>query len=401
MGAVQEYREVFDWIDAQAARMRDLVSKWANLNTFSYNLAGLQQFADLLKKEWGALGDVEELSLPTAESIDADGKLVHAPLGRALRIRKRTDAPRQIFLCIHMDTVYPPEGNFREVTLVDQNTMRGPGVCDAKGGLAVMLIAVEALERSPWAQKVGWEVLINPDEEIGSPGSSHLFDEAAKRNHVGLLFEPAMPDGSLVSHRGGSGSYSVIVRGRSAHAGRDPHMGRNAVVAGAELTVALSKLTADGITVNVSKIHGGGPANVVPDLAICRFNVRAKTPQDQQKIQSQIQDAVASFRDRDGIRMELHGGFHRPPKPLDAGTQHLQTQLESCARELGIPVSWRYSGGVSDGNQLAAAGLPNLDSLGPRGGSIHSPDEFLMLNSLTERAKLATLLIRSLTQGVL
>ena len=401
MGAVQEYREVFDWIDAQAARMRDLVSKWANLNTFSYNLAGLQQFADLLKKEWGALGDVEELSLPTAESIDADGKLVHAPLGRALRIRKRTDAPRQIFLCIHMDTVYPPEGNFREVTLVDQNTMRGPGVCDAKGGLAVMLIAVEALERSPWAQKVGWEVLINPDEEIGSPGSSHLFDEAAKRNHVGLLFEPAMPDGSLVSHRGGSGSYSVIVRGRSAHAGRDPHMGRNAVVAGAELTVALSKLTADGITVNVSKIHGGGPANVVPDLAICRFNVRAKTPQDQQKIQSQIQDAVASFRDRDGIRMELHGGFHRPPKPLDGGTQRLQEQLESCARELGIPVSWRYSGGVSDGNQLAAAGLPNLDSLGPRGGSIHSPDEFLMLNSLTERAKLATLLIRSLTQGVL
>jgi len=401
MGAVQEYREVFDWIDAQAARMRDLVSKWANLNTFSYNLAGLQQFADLLKKEWGALGDVEELSLPTAESIDADGKLVHAPLGRALRIRKRTDAPRQIFLCIHMDTVYPPEGNFREVTLVDQNTMRGPGVCDAKGGLAVMLIAVEALERSPWASKVGWEVLINPDEEIGSPGSSHLFDEAARRNHVGLLFEPAMPDGSLVSHRGGSGSYSVVVRGRSAHAGRDPHLGRNAIVAAAELTVALSKLTADGIMMNVSKIDGGGPTNVVPDLAICRFNVRAKTPQDQQKIQSQIQDAVASFRDRDGIRMELHGGFHRPPKPLDAGTQHLQTQLESCARELGIPVSWRYSGGVSDGNQLAAAGLPNLDSLGPRGGSIHSPDEFLMLNSLTERAKLATLLIRSLTQGVL
>jgi glutamate carboxypeptidase len=259
-----------------------------------------------------------------------------------------------------------------------------------------MLIAVEALERSPWAANVGWEVLINPDEEIGSPGSSHLFDEAAKRNHVGLLFEPAMPDGSLVSHRGGSGSYSVIVRGRSAHAGRDPHMGRNAIVAAAELTASLSKLATDGITVNVSKIDGGGPTNVVPNLAICRFNVRAKTPPDQQRIQRQIDEVLATFRDRDGIRMELHGGFHRPPKPLDEGTQHLQKQLESCARELNVPISWRYSGGVSDGNQLAAAGLPNLDSLGPRGGSIHSSDEFLLLDSLTERAKLATLLIRLL-----
>jgi glutamate carboxypeptidase len=397
MGAVQEYREVFGWIDAQADRMRDLVSKWVNINSFSYNTAGLQQLAQVLKKEWSTLGEVEELPLPPAESIDADGKIVHAPLGQALRIRKRPNAPRQIFLCIHMDTVYPPEGDFREVTLLDQNTMRGPGVCDAKGGLAVMLIAIEALERSPWSAKVGWEALINPDEEIGSPGSSQLFEEAAKRSHVGLLFEPAMPDGSLVSHRGGSGSYSVIVRGRSAHAGRDPHMGRNAIVAAAELSVALSKLTADGVTVNVSKIDGGGPTNVVPDLAICRFNVRAKTPPDQQKIQSQIKEVLSSFRDRDGIRMESHGGFHRPPKPLDRGTQRLQKQLESCAAEMGIPVSWRYSGGVSDGNQLAAAGLANLDSLGPRGGSIHSPDEFLLLDSLTERAKLATLLIRSLT----
>src|SRR5947208_10373394 len=115
MGAVQEYREVFDWIDAQADRMRSLVSQWVSINSFSYNTAGLQQIAEVLKKNWSALGDLEELSLPAAESIDSDGKIMHAPLGRALRIRKRPDAPRQIFFCIHMDTVYPPEGNFREV----------------------------------------------------------------------------------------------------------------------------------------------------------------------------------------------------------------------------------------------------------------------------------------------
>jgi glutamate carboxypeptidase len=121
MGAVQEYRQVFDWIDAQTARMRSLVSQWASINSFSYNTAGLQQIAEALKKEWRALGDLEELSLPAAESIDSDGEIVHAPLGRALRIRKRPDASRQSFLCIHMDTVYPPEGSFREVTLIDRN----------------------------------------------------------------------------------------------------------------------------------------------------------------------------------------------------------------------------------------------------------------------------------------
>jgi len=381
--------DVSAWIDSQSDRMCGLVTQWANINSYSHNLVGLAELSDLLKSQWSALGEVEELPIGPDESIDSAGNVVHRPLGKALRIIKRPDAPLRVFLCIHMDTVYPPDSLFQRVERLDGNRLRGPGVCDAKGGLAVMLVAVEAIEKSPWADRIGWEVLINPDEEIGSPGSSPLFEEAAKRNHVGLLFEPALPDGSLVAERGGSGNYTLVVYGRSAHAGREPHLGRNAIALMAECAVKLSALTSAGITVNVGHVEGGGPVNVVPALAICRFNVRAKTPADKQRLEAAIQQIVSEANQRDGFRVSLHGGFHRPPKPATQASQRLQQLVEQCAAELHIPVSWRSSGGVSDGNQLAAAGLPNLDSLGPRGDKIHSHEEYVLLDSLTERAKLA------------
>ncbi|HEX4793361.1 MAG TPA: hydrolase [Humisphaera sp.] len=396
---MSELSSIFAWIDSQSDRMIGLVRDWAAVNSYSYNLSGLEQVSGLLRSEWSRLGTVEEIPLGTEEIVDASGRVIPAPLGCALRIRKRPDAPHQVFLCIHMDTVYPQDGPFQQVTRIGANTLRGPGVCDAKGGLAVMLIAVEAMERSKWARDIGWEVLINPDEEIGSPGSSPLFEEAAKRNHVGLLFEPALPDGSMVAERGGSGNYAAVIRGRSAHAGRDFHNGRNAIVAAAQMSLKLSQLTSGGITVNVGKIDGGGPANVVPDLAICRFNVRAKAPLEQKTIQAGIEQVAGEIKRIEGISVGLHGGFHRPPKPLDQPTRQLQQQVEGCGKQLGIATSWRYSGGVSDGNQLAAAGLPNIDSLGPRGGNIHSPEEFLLLDSLTERAKLALMMLMKIARG--
>jgi glutamate carboxypeptidase len=392
------HKPILDWIDSQDARMRQLVIDWANVNSGSYNVAGLTTMRAILRNAWEPLGGtVEEISLAHEQTIDAAGRVVHTPLGMALRIRKRPDAPVRVFLCIHMDTVYPADSEFQSCTLLDGNTLRGPGVTDAKGGLAIMLILVEAIERSPLAQSIGWEVLINPDEEIGSPGSSPLFEEAAKRNQFGLLFEPAFGESDLVSERGGSGSFTAVVHGRSAHAGRDPQAGRNAIHAMAEMIVALSRLASDNLTMNVGTVEGGGPVNVVPDLAICRFNVRVRTAEDQVYVMNEIERIIADTGRRDGIRVELHGHFHRPPKPLDDATRRLLATAIACGEELGLKIGHRRSGGVSDGNQLAAAGLPNLDSLGPRGGRIHSPEEFLLLDSLTERTKLAAILLLKLS----
>ena len=390
------------WIDQQRDRMIRLVTDWANVNSGTRNLAGLGRMANLLCDSFCELGgDLTRVSLPAHESIDSRGNRVARPLGPAISLRKRPSADLRVFLGIHMDTVYGPEDPFQHVEWADAATLRGPGVIDAKGGLAVMLVALEALERSEFAGRLGWEILINPDEEIGSPGSVHLFEQAAHRNHVGLVFEPVFPDGSLVSERKGSGNFDAVIRGRAAHAGRDFQAGRNAVVAAADLSVLVSRMNGSipDATLNVGRIDGGGAVNVVPDLAIVRLNARVARVADQQKVESELRRVVREVADRHEVSAELHGRFLSPPKLLDDRTRELCNGIETCGRDLGLAIQWRTSGGVSDGNKLAAAGLPVIDTMGPRGGNLHSPQEYLLVDSLTERARLTALVLLRLATG--
>jgi glutamate carboxypeptidase len=323
-------------------------------------------------------------------------------LGQAVQARKRPGALIRIFLGIHIDTVYAVDHPFQSVERMDANKLRGPGVIDAKGGLCVMLTALAALERSPFAEKIGWEVLINSDEEIGSPGSTVLLQECAKRNQLGLVYEPALADGSLVSARKGSGNFDVIVHGKAAHAGRDFLAGRNAISAAAALAVQMDQLNGSPeMTVNVARIDGGGPNNMVPDLAIVRVNVRVTTPALQSQAEEAMQKIVNSLDQSNGLRAEIHGGFSSPPKMMDEKSLRLFEQIAECGREIGLSLVCKPSGGASDGNKLAAAGLPVIDSLGPRGGNMHSSEEYLVLDSLTERAKLSALLLMKIGSGEL
>ena len=149
-----------------------------------------------------------------------------------------------------------------------------------KGGLAVMLSALKAVETSPGADRIGYEVVINSDEEVGSLASAPLLAQAACGKRAALTYEPAaLPDGTLAGARPGSGNFAIVVHGRSAHAGRNPEDGRNALLAAADLALRLDALKRDGLTVNPSRIEGGSPSNVVPDLAILRVNLRPRTPE--------------------------------------------------------------------------------------------------------------------------
>lgn len=396
------YTPVLEWIDGQRQVMCDRVVRWSNINSATTNLPGLQRMLAELRQDFAGLGgDAREEPVAPMVSIDERGREVRVSLGSALRIVKRPEAPLRVFLGIHMDTVYPADHPFQSVTPAGQSTLRGPGVADARGGLAVMLTALEALERSPGAERIGWEVLINPDEEIGSPGSAPLLERAARHNHVGLVFEPALPGGALADRRRGVGNFTMVVRGRAAHAGRDFASGRSAVVAMADLVQRLDALNEllPGVTVNVGRVEGGSAPNVVPDLAICRVNVRTTVPDDEAVVHAKLDEALAVTRSRDGITVELHGGSTAPPKISDEATRELMRHVDACGRDLGIPIEWKPSGGACDGNRLAAAGLPTIDTLGPCGGDIHSPTEFLLLDSLTERAKLTALLLLKLTSG--
>ena len=395
------YTDELGWIDAQAGEMRALVTEWANVNSYSHNLSGLDTLASSVKRVFAGLGGVvEEQSLPPERVVNAIGEVDEIPLGKLMLIRKRSEAPLRVLLGIHMDTVYPPDHPFQHVKHRN-GTLIGPGVTDAKGGLVIMLKALEALERSPAAANIGWDVFINPDEEIGSPGSAPRLAELAEGHAVGLVFEPALPHGRLVSERKGTGRFSVVIHGRAAHAGRAPGEGRHAINELVRFIASINGLQddRDGILVNTGRVEGGGAVNVVPDLAVGHFAVRVSSAADQAMVEDSLAGLVRDLNARDGFAAELHGTFLKPPKILDRATLHLLESLRACGDRLGQSVTWEPSSGASDGNTLAAAGLPTADSLGPCGGAIHSADEFMEIKSLTERAKLVALFLIRLAAG--
>jgi glutamate carboxypeptidase len=226
-----------------------------------------------------------------------------------------------------------------------------------------------------------------------------LLVAAAQRCHLGLTFEPALPDGTLAGARKGSGNFSAIVSGRAAHAGREPEKGRNALLAAADLALRLKALTAADLTVNPAKIDGGGPNNIVPDQAVLRWNMRASTPDAALRARAAIDTLAADVAAAHEVDIHIHGAFARPPKPLDANQLRLFHLVRDCGAALGLPIGWRDTGGVCDGNNLAATGLAVVDTLGPRGGAIHSADEFLCVDSLVERAQLAALVLMRVAQN--
>jgi glutamate carboxypeptidase len=236
---------------------------------------------------------------------------------------------------------------------------------------------------------LGGEILITADEEIGSPGSRELLMEAAAWNHLGLVFESALPGGELVCRRKGTGTYRITAQGKSAHTGRDFAAGRNAVVGLAALMIECHKLNEaypDAI-VNVGRISGGGPVNVVPDQAEAWLNLRIGKRETLSQIQTALEQLVESAgRQWEGVHFKLEGEFARPPKeesPADAALHEVWNAAEAS---LGLPLSGkRETGGSSDGNVFSEAGLPHLDGIGIRGGAIHSPDEFALLDSIPEQ----------------
>ena len=393
------YSPYLEWTTAQAPALRDELVQLANLNSGSFNVRGVRAVAERLTPRFEALGaHAQWFDLPAHRSTADNGRLRERAIGPAVRLRQRPDAPLQIFLGGHLDTVYAADSAFQTATFSDDDTLHGPGVADLKGGLLVMWLALATLERSPWRERVGWEVLLNPDEEIGSQGSAPLLAEAAQRNRFGLVFEPSFADGNLAAARKGSGNFDLLVHGRAAHAGRNPEQGRNAIVAAARVIAAIHALRRDGVTINPGYVRGGGALNVVADFCLFKFNVRTQSSADENWLRETL-DAILRTHGGDGIVFELRGGFTRPPKPLGDAQQRLMDWTLDCGRMLDLPFEFKPTGGCCDGNNLAAHGLPNLDNLGVVGRDIHSDRETMRWSSLAERARLSALLLMRVASG--
>lgn len=389
---------------AAAAPMLAQLRIWSAINSGSRNLDGLATTAALLADAFAALpGEVTLIDAAPGETVDPGGRIQPLDYGRNLHVRVRSEAPVQLLLTGHMDTVFAIDHPFQTLTDLDGGrVINGPGVADMKGGIALMLAALQALEESPLADRIGYEVVINSDEEIGSPGSAALIANCARGKLAALTYEPsALPDGTLAGARPGSGNFSIIITGRSAHAGRNPEDGRNAIVAAGDLALRLARATRAGLAINPARIDGGGPNNMVPDQAVLRVNLRPALPDDQIAAQALLDQLVRAVSVHHDVAIHIHGGFGRPPKPIDPKAAKLFALVEDSAALLGRPITHKATGGVCDGNSIAACGVPVVDTMGARGGAIHSPDEYLIVESLAERAQLSTLvMLRLAEQGL-
>lgn len=378
---------------------------WCNHNTGSRNYNGLLAFLQKLEAAFSPIGGtINRAKLAPETIVSNNGERQEIDLGYAMHIVVRPEAPIQLVFTGHYDTVFAKDSNFQilEESTGDTGPLNGPGAADMKGGILVIREALLAFERHPLKHNIGYEVLISPDEEIGSLGSAHLLAKIGAKSDLGLTYEPALPDGSMAGARKGSANFSLIIRGKSAHVGRAHTEGISAILAAAKFVCAIESLNAkhEGLTINCGKIDGGSANNVVPDLSIVRFNVRAPSNEIMEMALKTIDGEIALLR-QNGLECELEGGVSRPPKPKNAAQLKIFDDISKVASEIGIAMSFKDTGGVCEGNNLYASGCPNIDTLGVRGGLIHSDKEFVIRESFGERTRLSAAILCAYATGAL
>ncbi len=394
-------QESLNWIDAQRSELLDDLCELSAINSGTSNHSGISQVREVFSETLSSMSDhLSVIKSRTAERADLEGNLTEEYYGDMLDCFLRPDAPIQVLLVGHLDTVFPVDHPFQSPVIKDESVLHGPGVADMKGGILAMLTALRAYEHFGGSRDLGWRVILNADEETGSHGSADYLVAAAKKAHAGLIYEPGLADGTLSRARKGSANFTLIARGQSAHAGREFEKGINAIAALSRAVQQISELTdlQQGITVNIGRIAGGTALNVVPDSAVCQFNVRCWTKADQERFMASLGELLAKLNKADDCSFDLHGGFTRPPKSISPANELLMDWAVECGNDLSTHISFADTGGCCDGNNLAAAGLPNIDTLGVMGGHIHTDQEFMLIDSLPGRAKLSLLLLNKLAE---
>jgi len=377
-------------IASREAGWQALLVRWSEINSGFDHAAGLVRMLDELSHAFS--------QLPAKITRLGPGKGALAP---DLGIRCRPNAKLQILLSGHYDTVFGANDPFQHCRPLPGGCLNGPGLADMKGGIAVMLAALTAFETHPAAANIGWEVLLTSDEENGSHGSREHLLAAARRHHLGLVFETSPQGDDVVRSRKGTATLLVTARGRAAHSSLARIEGRNAVVALAEFLVAAHALNReiDGIVLNVANCAGGGAVNVVPDAARAELHLRCGRRNEGERAIARLHELAAAIDGRDGFGLRVEGDFNRPPMEPQPAAAAWTEILQACGRDLGQVIGLRDVNSASDANFFAAAGLPTIDGLGVDGDELHSDREFYRLASLGRRACLVATFLARLAEG--
>lgn len=344
-----------------------------------------------------AVGQLMDLIGPRLAQIGAE---VSRPAPDILRAALGPSEAREVLLLLHADTVFGRGEAQRRPPRSAGGRAYGPGVADMKGGIALMLWVLRLLvERAALGARI--KVLVTGDEETGAERSRDVIARESVGVSAALVLEPGRESGAIVSARKAVGSFRLLASGIEAHAGVEPWRGASAVHELARRVAAIAELSGriEGVHYNVGRIDGGTRANVVAGEASCLIDLRVPREVDMAPAQEFLERAALQAADA-RVRLELTGGFSGPPMEKTGRTEVLLQYAREAARQVGFELQDVATGGGSDGNRIAAAGVPVLDGLGPVGGRAHSDEEFLELSSVPQRAGvLAGILARIAAAG--
>jgi glutamate carboxypeptidase len=389
----------------QQQNMVEQLHDFCSINSGTRNLHGLATMQQALQAAFAHIGDeIIERPLSPITTINMSGETTLQSCGNAIFIRKRPSLTRRILLCGHMDTVYDALHPFHTLQYSNNTKhLNGPGVADMKGGLVVIIHALQAFEKLSIAQSIGWDVFINSDEEIGSPSSRQHLATITAKYQTALVYEPSLDaNGTFARNRKGSLKLTLIAHGVAAHAGRAFQNGRNAICYLAQAIISIDALNNQrpGVTINIGKIAGGDAVNVVPATAVAKLDIRITNQADELWFKKELSIIIKQLKHPD-YTLKVDGMFGRPAKKVNSATKLLFQRIKTIGQQLNLTFDWQDSGGCCDGNNLAQHGLAVIDTLGVRGGNIHSPQEYIILDSLAERAALSLLILQDLATGSL
>jgi len=367
-------------------------------------------FTDQIEPMATVLEELMALESPTSDpqAVNRMGERVAEELdklGAALTTHPRTEVgdiiearwndgkpgKPMLFVC-HMDTVHPV-GMLRDNPIRrEAGKLYGPGSYDMKGSIVAMLAALRGLRDLGALPDRPVIALMTTDEETGSNHSRELIEDRARGAALALIMEPALPDGSIKTWRKSTGGFTVKTRGIAAHAGGAHESGLNAIEEMAHQVIALQRLTSYkvGTTVSVGIVSGGTARNTVPDTCEALVDVRAMTRAEMDRLTAEI---MALGPVLPGAKVEIEGGFDRPPMERNEAMIATFTRAKEIAAKHGLTLREAGSGGASDGNYTAALGAPTLDGLGPVGDGAHSEHEHIVVSSLAISATLVASLL--------
>ena len=371
--------QILEYFESRRDEFTALIREIVDIESPSHDAERSREVVDWVEAQFQSSG--VEIYVERLSVADGDHLIVRAFPGEG----------KHTMLLGHTDTVHPVGTNLLNSTRIDGDKFYGCGIFDMKANIILMIEALRFMNDNGLKPSRPISIFLSCDEEVGSFSGRPILERVAADAERCYVFEPSA-DGKVKTGRKGTGLFTVRTHGIPAHAGLEPEKGANAI---AELARQVDKIHAianpeAGTTVNVCTIKGGTTSNVIPEHAECSVDVRFSSMAEAERVDG----ALRSLRSGDErVSLEILGGINRPPMERTDAVVSLYENARRLASGFDYELGETQVGGASDGNFVAALGVPVLDGLGIAGAGAHTLVEHILVSDVTRRATLVTLLL--------